>query len=77
MKRTIKILFITALLVTAPLLIFAQPFPGDKPLDGNEVGGGGAGAPIGNGTYILLTLAAAYGIRKAYEMRTAKAEVTE
>jgi hypothetical protein len=76
MKPNFKILLIAALLVTAPLFMFAQPFPGD-PKPGTEVGGPPAGAPIGNGTVILLTLAAAYALRKAYEWRQAKDEVTE
>ena len=80
MRRNFKILFISALLVTAPLFMFGQvpPLPGntpDKPANGNQVGG--AGAPIGNGTYILLGLAAAYAFRKVYEMRVVKEEVTE
>jgi hypothetical protein len=80
MKPNFKILLIAALLVTAPLFMFAQhpPSPGDTPpLSGKEVGGPPAGAPIGNGTVILLTLAAAYALRKAYEWRQAKDEVTE
>ena len=82
MRRNFKILFISALLVTAPLFMFGQvpPLPGntpDKPANGNQVGGTGAGAPIGNGTYILLGLAAAYAFRKVYEMRVVKEEVTE
>ena len=79
MKRNLKILLIAALLITAPLFIFAEdvpPLPGDTPpAPGTEVGG--AGAPIGNGTFILLTLAAAYALRKVYEVHTAKEEVTE
>ena len=71
------------MLIAAPLFMCAQvpPLPGntpDKPADGNQVGGPGspAGAPIGNGTLILLTLAAAYAGRKVYVMRTEKEEVT-
>ena len=77
MKHNFKILFIAALLVSAPLFMFAQtpPMP-DTPPAGTEVGSP-AGAPIGNGTYILLALAAAYAIRKAYELRVVKEEVTE
>lgn len=48
----------------------AQPPPppgGGHNLPGNQPA---AGAPIGNGTFILLTLAAAYALRKVYVMRT-------
>ena len=63
MKRKLKILTIAAFLVIAPLLIFAQPpseppHPGDP---GQPGGGTPVGAPIGDGVFILLTLAVAYG----------------
>jgi hypothetical protein len=76
MKRNIKTLFITAFLITAPLFMFAQkpPLPGDTPEAGKEVGGG---APVGNGTFILLTLAVAYAARKKYLVREEKEEETE
>jgi len=72
MKRTFKILIITAFLALTPLFMFADP-----PHVGNTLPPGGpvgppAGAPIGNGTFILLTLAAAYAGRKVYVMRTAE-----
>lgn len=78
MKRHFKIVFLSAFLAIAPLWIVAQapPLPGDLPPDGTEVGAG-AGAPVGNGTFILITLAVAYAVRKVYDMRTAKDEVTE
>lgn len=78
MKRNIKTFLIAALLIIAPLFMFGQmpPLPGDTPPDGTEVGG--AGAPIGNGTFILLTLAAAFAVRKTYALRKEKAgEETE
>jgi hypothetical protein len=77
MKRNLKTLLIAALLITAPLFMFAQnpPLPGDTPPVGTEVGG--TGAPIGNGTFILLTLAAAFAIRKAYVLRDVKQEKEE
>ena len=64
------------MLIAAPLFMCAQdpPMPGDPPPTGGEVP---AGAPIGNGTLILLTLAAAYAFRKVYVLRAAKEEVTE
>jgi hypothetical protein len=76
MKRNLKTLLIAAFLITVPLFMFAQvpPLPGDTPPAGTEVGGTGAGAPVGNGTFILLTLAAAFAIRKAYVLRDVKEE---
>ena len=77
MKRSFKILIITALMAIAPVIMFAQnpPHPGDggNPESGTEVGGTPpAGAPIGNGTFILLALAAAYAGRKVYVMQSAE-----
>ena len=79
MKRNLKTLVIAALLIAAPLFMFAQlpPLPGDVPPEGTEVGGTGAGAPVGNGTFILLTLAAAFAIRKTYLLRDVKEEEQE
>ena len=76
MKRNLKILILAAFLVTAPLFMLAQtpPMP-DDPGPGSEVGAP-AGAPVGNGTFILTFLAMAYAVRKVYEMRTKKEEVT-
>jgi hypothetical protein len=72
MKRNFKIMMITAFLVIAPLLMLAQtpphpnggaaPGPGNNPV--------GAGAPVGSGAFILITLSAAYAARKVYVMRT-------
>jgi hypothetical protein len=75
MKRNFKILLIATLLITAPIFMLAQtpPLPDETPDEGTEVGGP-AGAPIGNGTFILLTLAAAYGIRKVYVFRNTAEE---
>ena len=75
MKHNLKILIIAAFLAIAPVLMFAQapPHPGGDPstVGGTPVGGTPAGAPVGNGTFILLTLAAAYAGRKVYVIRTA------
>ena len=44
--------------------------PADKaPGPPGHGGGGNQGAPIGNGTYILLILASGYALRKVYVMR--------
>jgi hypothetical protein len=77
MKRTFKTFLIAAFLIVAPLFMFAQapPLPDTTPPAGSEVGG--TGAPVGNGTFILLTLAAAFAIRKVYVLRDAKEEEKE
>jgi hypothetical protein len=70
MKRNFKIILIAVLLVTAPLLMFAQNPP--HPNGGvNGPGGGpvGGGAPIGNGVILLVAMGAAYGARKLYQMQ--------
>ena len=76
MKRNIKTLLIAALLIAAPLFMFAQNphLPGDAPEGGKEVG---AGVPVGNGTFILLTLAAAFTVRKTYVVKKVKEESGE
>ena len=75
MKRNFKVLIIAAFLVTAPLLMLAQPpHPNQNlPASGSntKVGDSPSGAPVGNGTFILMALAAAYAGRKVYVMRTA------
>ena len=71
MKEIVKTLLITAFLIVAPALIFAQqpPHPngGIAPVTG--AGGNtpvGAGAPIDSGTILLIGLAGLYGGRKIY-----------
>jgi hypothetical protein len=78
MKKHFRIFaaFLTfALLISIHTVSMAQPAPpppnppgGGHGLPGDQPAGG---APIGNGTYILLTLAAAYALRKVYVMRAA------
>ena len=74
MKKTIIIL---AFLTIGSLSILAQGPPPTPPSSANNgsnlngpVGGTG-GAPIGNGTFILLTLAAAYAGHKVYTVKVA------
>jgi len=76
MKRNLKIFTIAAFLVIAPLFMLAQP---PHPNGGNAPNAGGTtnapvGAPVGNGTFILLTLAMAYAGRKVYQGRTTEEE---
>ena len=79
MKRNLKIFAISAFLVIAPLLMFAQNPP--HPNDGNGAPNTGPGgnkpvgtSPVGDGVYILVTLAIAYGSRKLYVMRKSVAD---
>ena len=72
-----KIIIILAFLTIGSLTILAQGPPPTPPSSANNgsnlngpVGGTG-GAPIGNGTFILLNLAAAYAGRKVYIVKVA------
>ena len=80
MKHTFKILLLSVFLLAVPLLMLAQdvpPLPGQTdPASGTEVGAP-AGAPVGNGTFILLTLAAAYAVRRRYAFSPEKEEGPE
>jgi hypothetical protein len=72
MKHYFKILTIAVFLAIAPLLTFAQspPHPngGNNPVPGTNAP---VGASVGDGVFILLTFAIAYGSRKLYAMRKA------
>lgn len=77
MKRNFKLVLIAALLLSAPLLMFAQSPPHPNNNSGAPGSGNtpvGAGAPIGNGTFILLTLAMAYSAWKVQVLRPAAEE---
>jgi hypothetical protein len=72
MKMNFRMIIIAALLVTAPLIMLAQPpHPngGNTPGQGNTPVGGTTGAPISDGVVLLLTLGAAYGAFNLYRMR--------
>ena len=75
MKNLLKILIPAVLLFTMPVRNYAQapPHPngGNNPETGGgtTVNGGSAGAPVGNGTYILFMLAAIYAVKKAYNLK--------
>jgi hypothetical protein len=78
MKKHIKTLVLT-FFVIAGLTIstdsFAQPDPpAVGPTGGTEMGGGG-GAPIGSGLFILLTAAAAYGAKKVHKVYVSNKEI--
>ena len=71
MKKTVKIFVFSVLLfccTTVSQSIQAQPHPPtDKGMGNNQATG--AAAPVGNGTFLLLTLAMAYAGRKVYKIR--------
>ena len=71
-----KLLILIIMLTIAAATLNAQGPPPVPPSLANNGGtngfvGGTGGAPIGNGTFILLTLAAAYAGRKVYVVKTA------
>jgi hypothetical protein len=74
MKKAFQYSFLTAFLVfSTNVSLNAQPHAGQQSggtaVDGSRIG---AGAPVGNGTFILLTLAVAFAGRKAYVTRQEK-----
>jgi len=73
MKKRIIQLIVTGAFVAAPLFMFAQPNPGGNgngtPVGGPPIGGGGGTAPIGGGIFLMLSLAAGYGIKKVFDAR--------
>ncbi|MDO9257536.1 MAG: hypothetical protein Q7U54_18610 [Bacteroidales bacterium] len=77
MKKVLQYSFLTAFLVFATTLsLNAQPHAGQQDGSTPVVGGRiGAGAPVGSGTFILLTLAVAYASRKVYVARSEEDEV--
>jgi len=72
MKKIHRLILMTGILLLSLGSIAQPPPPPGNPA--SDVVGGNApvGAPIGSGTVILITLAAAYAIRKVYVMRTAQ-----
>jgi hypothetical protein len=72
MKKVLQYSFLTAFLVfSTAISLNAQPHAGSQStgsVSGDRIGAA-AGAPVGNGTLILLTLAVAYAGRKVYVMR--------
>jgi outer membrane lipoprotein SlyB len=74
MKKILQYSLLTALLVISSFVsVNAQPHPGEQnnsgSLGGGRIGDAPAGAPVGNGTFILFALALAYAGRKVYGMR--------
>ena len=76
MKKAFQYTFLTAFLTFASFICLqAQPHPNEQN-GGGSLGGQriGEGAPVGNGTFILLTLALAYAGRKTYKNSKTKEE---
>jgi hypothetical protein len=69
MKKALKLLVVTAFILTGPLFMMAQtpPHPngGGGPGSGNTPVGGGA--PIGGGLIIMMIMGVAYGSKKLYK----------
>ena len=74
-----KLLILIIMLTIAAATLNAQGPPPVPPSSANNGGtngfvGGTGGAPIGNGTFILLTLAVAYAGRKVYTMNATETQ---
>ncbi len=67
-----KILAITAVLMISGFSLLAQapPPPPNDPSNGGTGGPVGGGAPIGSGLVLLIAMAAGYGGKKVYDLRT-------
>jgi Spy/CpxP family protein refolding chaperone len=78
MKKTVRVFMLATLLLCFTAIAqtaLAQgppPPPDDKGTSTNKAPGGSSGSPIGNGTFILVALAAAYAGRKAYLVKNEK-----
>jgi len=66
-----KLLATAAFLVIGGIGLMSQTPPPqpDDPSSGGGTGPVGGGAPVGSGLIILLTLGAAYGGKKVYELK--------
>ena len=77
MKRIFKITFIAAAIAISSGLYAQSPPPpngnGGDPTSGGHTPVGG-GAPIGSGLVILMALGAAYGSKKAFDIKTTNNE---
>ncbi len=71
MKKIFLAFIVTAFFAVNSLNVIADPPGPPAPGGGSPSGSGGTpvGAPIDSGVYVLITLGAAYGLRKIYEMR--------
>jgi len=60
MKKALKILFVISFIIGLNFSVFSQSTPPPPPPHGDEGGAVGGGAPIGDGTSILILLATGY-----------------
>ncbi len=74
MKKLLTTLLILTVTATFTTLLAQDPPPppGDHGLPGNQNTGD---APIGGGLFILLSLGAAYGGKRIYELRKERGEI--
>jgi hypothetical protein len=74
-----KIFLLAAILMFVALSEIAMGQPPPPPPSGghgiNNNQPAGAGAPVGSGVIILITLSAAYGTKKMYNARRKKMEI--
>lgn len=79
MKPNVKVLLLSAFLLTASFSAFSQNPP--HPNDGNNPTGTntpvGGGASVGDGVFILLALVVGYGGRRLYQLRMARLSETK
>jgi hypothetical protein len=77
-KALIYTFLILAIAFTTVNNAIGQPHPGEQSgggtINGGRIGEAPAGAPVGNGTFILFTLALAYAGRKLYTGQVAEEE---
>ena len=73
MKKYLKfiLLFITVILISITLNVYADRTPNPPPQGGDKPPVGGA-APIGSGLVILLVLGSGYGAKKFYDYKKKK-----
>lgn len=70
--RILKTYLALSLLISIHAVSFAQPPPPPPSVHGtadNAPPGGGAGAPIGEGMFLLIGLAGMYAGKKMYDLR--------
>ena len=76
MKNIVRIFVLTLFVfvsIVPPISVFAQDPPPPPPGGGHGAGGSqvpGGGAPIGSGLVFLIAMAAGYGGKKVYDLRT-------
>lgn len=72
MKKALQYSFLTAFLLFSTVLSLKAQSHAGQQSGGNVTGdriGGGAGAPLGSGTLLLIGLSRFYGCKNVYTMR--------